>query len=73
MQVILNMESNEQTNLVNKKVSLLEVKKQITTSQEKVESALTNEEKLAYLSKLIQAADQEFEASELNKKLTKKK
>lgn len=67
------MESNEQTNLVNKKVSLLEVKKQITTSQEKVESALTNEEKLAYLSKLIQAADQEFEASELNKKLTKKK
>ena len=67
------MESNEPTNLVNKKVSLLEVKKQITTSQEKAESALTNEEKLAYLSKLIQAADQEFEASELNKKLTKKK
>lgn len=67
------MESNEQTNLVNKKVSLLEVKKQITTSQEKAESVLTNEEKLAYLSKLIQAADQEFEASELNKKLTKKK
>lgn len=67
------MESNEQTNLVNKKVSLLEVKKQSTTSQEKAESALTNEEKLAYLSKLIQAADQEFEASELNKKLTKKK
>lgn len=67
------MESNEKTNLVNKKVSLLEIKKQITTSQEKAESVLTNEEKLAYLSKLIQAADQEFEASELNKKLTKKK
>ena len=48
MQVILNMESNEKTNLVNKKVSLLEIKKQITTSQEKAESALTNEEKLAY-------------------------
>lgn len=60
---------NENISLVNKEASVIEVKNQTDVSEIQSDINLTNEQKLEYISKLIQTVEQEFETSELNKKL----
>ena len=62
---------NENISLVNKGASVIEIKNQTDVSEIQFDINLTNEQKLEYISKLIQTVDQEFEASELNKKLVR--
>lgn len=62
---------NENINLANEETSVIEIKNQTAGSEIQSDINLTNEEKLEYISKLIQVVDREFESSELNKKLVR--
>ena len=62
---------NENISLVNEEASVIEIKNQTAVSEIQSDINLTNEQKLDYISKLIQTVDREFESSELNKKLVR--
>jgi hypothetical protein len=65
---VVNMEDNK----INEgKVNNIEGQNQTIISDEQLDLNLTNEQKLEYISKLIQSVDCKFESSELNKKMIK--
>ena len=62
---------NKNITLANEESSVIEVENQTVVSGEQSGIYLTNEQKLEYISKLIQTVDQELESSKLNKKLVR--
>ena len=72
---VLNMENNDlkEQEILNKEESVVE-QEQVSTSlnEPTFNQNLTNEQKLEYLSKLIQDAEQNLESNGISKKLVRK-
>lgn len=64
-------EINENENLATKESVTGELKNLIVGSEIQSDIKLTNEQKLEYISNLIQNVDREFEVSQLKKKIIK--
>lgn len=64
-------EINENVNLATKESVTGELKNLIVGSEIQSDIKLTNEQKLEYISNLIQNVDREFEVSQLKKKIIK--